>query len=142
MFLGIILVIGLFIHIYMPLIWIPLLYLGPLAIYILAKQYLTVAIWLIIIVLVLQQTSITIWWHNAVYYGIWALSVYIASIFLDRGWAVQGILATVFLVISKIIITGIPQDYLNLAIYTMINGLAITIFLYIADKYHMYEELN
>jgi hypothetical protein len=142
MFLGIILLLGLFIHIYIPLIWVPLLYLGPLAIYILAKQYWTVAIWFFIIVMVLQQTSITVWWHNALYYALWILGVYIASLFLDRGWAVQGILATVFLVMSNIIITGIPQDYLNLAIYTMINGLAITIFLYIADKYHMYEELN
>lgn len=142
MLLGIILLLGLFIHIYIPLIWVPLLYLGPLAIYILAKQYWTVVIWFLIIVMVLQQTSITVWWHNALYYAIWILGVYIASLFLDRGWAVQGILATVFLVMSKIIITGIPQDYLNLAIYTLINGLAITIFLYIADKYHMYEELN
>jgi hypothetical protein len=142
MFLGIILLLGLFIHIYIPLIWVPLLYLGPLIIYILAKQYWTVMIWLIIIVLVLQQTSITLWWHNALYYGIWLLGVYIASIFLDRGWAVQGILATVFLITSKMIIIGIPKDYWNLLIYTVINGVTITIFLYIADKYKIYEEFN
>jgi hypothetical protein len=99
-------------------------------------------IWLIIIVLVLQQTSITLWWHNALYYGIWLLGVYIASIFLDRGWAVQGILATVFLITSKMIIIGIPKDYWNLLIYTVINGVTITIFLYIADKYKIYEEFN
>ena len=142
MFLGIIILLGLWLHIYVPLIWVPILYLGPLIIYILAKQYWTVMIWLIIIVLVLQQTSITLWWHNALYYGIWLLGVYIASIFLDRGWAVQGILATVFLITSKMIIIGIPKDYWNLLIYTVINGVTITIFLYIADKYKIYEEFN
>jgi len=142
MFLGIIILLGLCLHIYVPLIWVPILYLGPLIIYILAKQYWTVMIWLIIIVLVLQQTSITLWWHNALYYGVWLLGVYIASIFLDRGWAVQGILATVFLITSKMIIIGIPKDYWNLLIYTVINGVTITIFLYIADKYKIYEEFN
>jgi hypothetical protein len=142
MFLGIIILLGLFLQVYIPMTWLPLLYLGPLVIYILAKQYWTVVIWLSIIILVLQQTSITLWWYNVLYYGIWILGVYIASIFLDKGWAVQAILATVFLIISKIIIIGIPQDYLNLTIYTLINGIAITIFLYIGDKYKIYEELN
>jgi hypothetical protein len=142
MFLGIIILLGLGLHIYIPLIWVPLLYLGPLAIYILAKQYWTVVIWLIIIVLVLQQTSITAWWHNALYYGIWLLGIYLASIFLDRSWTVQSILVTVFLLISKIIMIGIPQDYWNLIIYTLMNGIAITLFLYIGDKYKIYEELS
>ena len=58
MVLGIIILLGLCIHIYVPLIWVPILYLGPLVMYILAKQYWTVMIWLIIIVAAKNTSSI------------------------------------------------------------------------------------
>lgn len=140
MAIAILLLLSLFLHIIIPTVFVPLFFLGILGIYILAKQYLTAFIWIIIIVLALQISSLTLWWQLGLYYFCWSLGVYISSVFLDKGWAVQSIMATFFLLISNLILNGINIDYMNITIYTLINGLGITVILYVAEKFKIYEK--
>lgn len=140
MILAILLVLSLILHIIIPSIFIPLFFLGILSIYIIAKQYLTACIWIIIIVLILQISSLTLWWQLGLLYLLWSSGVYMASIFLDKGWPVQSIMATFFFLISNLIINGLNIDYINIAIYTFINGIGIATVLYMAEKFKIYEE--
>ncbi len=139
MLLGLILLLSLFLHIVIPSIFMPLFFLGILSIYILARQYWTVFIWIIIIILILQLSSLTPWWQFSLYYFVWSLGVYISSIFLDKGWPVQSIMATVSLIIVNLIFNGFNVDYMNIGIYTIVNGIAIAVVLYIAEKLKIYE---
>ncbi|MEY2986141.1 MAG: hypothetical protein RJB24_370 [Candidatus Parcubacteria bacterium] len=141
MALAILLLLSLFLHIIMPTVFVPLFFLGILSIYILSKQYLTAFIWIIIIVLVLQMSSLTLWWQLGLYYLIWSVEVYVSSIFLDRGWTVQSIMATFFLFISNLSLNGVNIDYINIIIYTLINGIGIAIVLYTAEKFKVYEKI-
>ncbi|MGA1050190.1 MAG: hypothetical protein ACO3TG_01735 [Minisyncoccia bacterium] len=140
MLLGLILILSLFLHIIIPSIFIPLFFLGILSIYILARQYWTSFIWMIIIILILQLSSLTPWWQVSLSYIIWSLGVYISSIYLDKGWPVQSIMATISLLISNLILNGFNIDYTNIGIYTIINGISIAIILYIAEKFKIYEQ--
>lgn len=140
MILGFILLLSVFLHIVIPSIFMPLFFLGILSIYILSHQYWTVFIWLIIIILILQLSSLTPWWQFSLYYFVWSLGVYISSIFLDKGWPVQSIMATVSLIIVNLIFNGFNVDYINIGIYTIVNGIAIAIVLYIAEKLKIYEQ--
>jgi len=140
MLLGLILLLSLFLHIVIPSIFMPLFFLGILSIYILARQYWTVFIWIFIIILILQVSSLTPWWQFSLYYLLWSLGVYISSISLDKGWPVQSIMATVSLMIVNLIFNGFNVDYINIGIYTIVNGIAIAIVLYIAEKLKIYEE--
>lgn len=140
MLLSILLLLSLVLHILIPTVFVPLFFLGILSIYILGKQYLPALIWVVIIVLILQISSITIWWQLGLYYLLWSIGVYISSIFLDKSWPVQSIMATLFLLIANFILNGINIDYMNITIYTLINGLGIAILLYIAEKSKIYEK--
>jgi endonuclease/exonuclease/phosphatase (EEP) superfamily protein YafD len=140
MLLGLILLLSLFLHIVIPSIFMPLFFLGILSIYILARQYWTVFIWIFIIILILQVSSLTPWWQFSLYYLLWSLGVYISSISLDKGWPVQSIMANVSLMIVNLIFNGFNVDYINIGIYTIVNGIAIAIVLYIAEKLKIYEE--
>lgn len=140
MLLGLILLLSIFLHILIPSIFIPLFFLGILNIYILARQYWTSLIWIIIIILILQLSSLTLWWQISIYYVIWSLGVYISSISLDKSWPVQSIMATFFLLISSFTINGLNSDYMDITIYTLINGLGIAIVLYLAEKFKIYEK--
>jgi endonuclease/exonuclease/phosphatase (EEP) superfamily protein YafD len=140
MLLGLILLLSLFLHIVIPSIFMPLFFLGILSIYILARQYWTVFIWIFIIILILQVSSLTPWWQFSLYYLVWSLGVYISSISLDKGWPVQSIMANVSLMIVNLIFNGFNVDYINIGIYTIVNGIAIAIVLYIAEKLKIYEE--
>jgi hypothetical protein len=140
MILGLILLLSLFLHIVIPSIFMPLFFLGIFTIYILSKQYWTTFIWLIIIILILQISSLTPWWQFSLYYFVWSLGVYISSIFLDKAWPVQSIMATVFLIIVNLIFNGFNVDYINIGIYTIVNGIAIAVVLYIAEKLKIYEQ--
>jgi len=140
MLLSISLLLSLVLHILIPTVFVPLFFLGILSIYILGKQYLPALIWIVIIVLILQISSITIWWQLGLYYLLWSIGVYISSIFLDKSWPVQSIMATLFLLIANFILNGINIDYMNITIYTLVNGLGIAIVLYIAEKSKIYEK--
>jgi len=140
MLLSILLLLSLVLHILIPTVFVPLFFLGILSIYILGKQYLPALIWVSIIVLILQISSITIWWQLGLYYLLWSIGVYISSIFLDKSWPVQSIMATLFLLIANFILNGINIDYMNITIYTLVNGLGIAIVLYIAEKSKIYEK--
>jgi len=140
MLLSISLLLSLVLHILIPTVFVPLFFLGILSIYILGKQYLPALIWIVIIVLILQRSSITIWWQLGLYYLLWSIGVYISSIFLDKSWPVQSIMATLFLLIANFILNGINIDYMNITIYTLVNGLGIAIVLYIAEKSKIYEK--
>jgi len=140
MLLSISLLLSLVLHILIPTVFVPLFFLGILSIYILGKQYLPALIWIVIIVLILQRSSITIWWQLGLYYLLWSIGVYISSIFLDKSWPVQSIMATLFLLITNFILNGINIDYMNITIYTLVNGLGIAIVLYIAEKSKIYEK--
>lgn len=140
MLLSILLLLSLVLHILIPTVFVPLFFLGILSIYILGKQYLPALIWVVIIVLILQISSITIWWQLGLYYLLWSIGVYISSIFLDKSWPVQSVMATLFLLIANFILNGINIDYMNITIYTLINGLGIAILLYIAEKSKIYEK--
>jgi hypothetical protein len=137
--LGLILLLSLFTYILMPSIYNPAIFLGILAVYILARQYLLFGIWLITIILVLSSFSLTSWWQLGINYILWSIGVYMSSVFLDKSWAIQSIIATLWLMFCKFIITGFSIDYMNLIIYTIFNGLAIAICLYIAEKLKIYE---
>jgi hypothetical protein len=141
MILGILLLLSLVLHILVPTVFVPSFFLGILSIYILGKQYLPALIWIVIILLILQISSITIWWQLGLYYLLWSIGVYISSIFLDKSWPVQSIMATLFLLIANFILNGSNIDYINITIYTLINGLAIAAVLYMAEKYKIYEKL-
>lgn len=138
--LGLILLLSLLLHILIPSIFIPSVFLGVLSIYILARQYWLVLIWGIIIMLMLQLSSLTPWWQFILYYSIWGIGVYFSSIFLDKSWPVQGIMATVSLIIANLIWNGFNIDYINVAIYTIINGFGIAISMYLAEKLKVYEQ--
>lgn len=141
MLLGLTLVISIFLHILIPSIFLPLFFFGILAVFILSKQYWSVFICCIIIILLIQVSTLTPWWQNILYYAIWILCVYISSISLDKGWPVQSIIATIALLISNLIINGFSIDYMSLGIYTLVNGLGIAIVLYTAEKLKIYEEI-
>jgi hypothetical protein len=66
--------------------------------------------------------------------------MYISSISLDKGWPVQSIMATLSLVVVTLIFNGFNVDYISVAIYTIINGIAIAIVLYTAEKLKVYEQ--
>lgn len=137
--LGLILLLSLFVNILIPNIFNPAIFLGILAIYILARQYAVFFIWLIIIVVSLGEFSLTPWWELAIYYIIWSIGVYMASVFLDKSWAIQSMIATLWLMFCKFIMSGLVIDYTSLIIYTLINGIAIAICLYFAEKFKVYE---
>lgn len=140
MLLGVILLFSLLLHIVIPTILSPLFFLGILSIYILGNQYKTVFIWIIIIVSILQLSSLTPLWKLSLYYILWSLFMYISSISLDKGWPVQSIMATLSLVVVTLIFNGFNVDYISVAIYTIINGIAIAIVLYTAEKLKVYEQ--
>lgn len=137
--LSLILIASLFLYILIPSVFTPALFLGVLAIYIFARQYIVFLIWLIIIVITLSFTSLTPWWEVALYYSLWSVGVYLASIFLDKSWAVQSIIATIWLMFCKFIITGLALDYMYIISYILVNGIGIAIFLYFAEKIKIYE---
>lgn len=141
MLLGLTLVISIFLHILIPSIFLPLFFLGILAVFILSKQYWSVLIWCIIIILLIQVSTLKPWWQNSLYYFIWILCMYISSISLDKGWPVQSIIATIALLISNLIVNGLSVDYISLCIYTLVNGFGIAIVLYIAEKLKIYEKI-
>jgi hypothetical protein len=118
----------------------PLLFLGILSIYIINRQYWAVCMWIMIVVIILQLFSLTPWWQLGLYYFVWSILVYISSIYLDKGWPVQSIIATVSLMIVNLIFNGFNVDYINTSIYTIVNGVGIAIILYIAEKLKLYEQ--
>lgn len=136
-----ILLASLFINIYIPSIYMPTLFLGVLIIYILSRKYVLFLISLLGIIFVLQSFSLTRWWEIALYYCFWSLGIYMFSIFLDKSWIVQSIIATVWLFLCKFIVSGFNLDYLSLTIYTLVNFIGIIIFLYLAEKLKLYEQL-
>lgn len=137
--LSLILVASLLLYILIPSVFTPALFLGVLAIYIFARQYIVFLICLIIIVITLSFTSLTPLWEAALYYSLWSLGVYLSSIFLDKSWAVQSIIATIWLMLCKFIITGFMLDSMHIIIYILVNGIGIAIFLYFAEKLKIYE---
>ncbi len=140
MVLSLILLLGIFLHIIIPSIFFPLFFLGTLIVYILDRQYWALLIWNIIIVLILQVSSLTPWWQFALYYFLWSTFVYIGSITLDKSWPVQSIMATIFLSFSHLILNKFNIDYINWGIYTSVNGIGIGIVLYMAEKLKVYEK--
>jgi hypothetical protein len=48
-------------------------------------------------------------------------------------------MATVSLIIVNLIFNGFNVDYMNIGIYTIVNGIAIAVVLYIAEKLKIYE---
>jgi hypothetical protein len=141
MLLGLTLAISVLLHILIPSIFLPLFFLGILVVFILSKQYWSVFIWCIIIILLIQVSSLTPWWQNSLYYAIWILCMYISSISLDKGWLVQSIIATISLLISNLIVNGFIINYMSLVIYALVNGLGIAIVLYTAEKLKIYEKI-
>lgn len=139
MWLVLIFILSLFLYIQIPSIYTPSLFLGILAVYIVNKQYWLIGFGLAIIVLFLQMTSLENWWEIAIYYSLWSLGIYFASILLDKSWAVQSIIATIWLIICKLILSGFMVDYMNIIIYTIVNGIGIAIFLYFSEKLKIYE---
>lgn len=137
--LSLILIASLFLYILIPSVFTPALFLGVLAIYIFARKHIVFLIWFIIIVITLSFTSLTPWWEVALYYSLWSVGVYLASIFLDKSWAVQSIIATIWLMFCKFIITGLALDYMYIISYILVNGIGIAIFLYFAEKIKIYE---
>lgn len=142
MLLDLIIVGGIAAHIYIPSIWFPIWYIGPLAIYIISKQYMRTILWIVVISVVLTQTSLTVWWVNILYYGIWSLGVYLFSTSFDRGWAVQTVLSSAWLLVSLLIVFGLSIPLNQIAIFIGVNVLWIAISLQIADKYKIYEQIG
>ena len=133
---------SLFLNILVPSIFNPALFLGILAVYILSRQYWLVFLSLVIIIFSLQAFSLTNWWEITLYYSIWSLGVYFASTFLDKSWAVQSIIAGIWLFIIKFILSSFSIDYLDLGIYVIFNTIGIAIVLYSAEKLKLYEQLT
>lgn len=142
MILDIVTLFGTLGYIYIPTMWFPIWYLGPLAIYILSKEYIRAAVWICIISVILSQTSLTPWWVYIGYYGIWCVGVYVSSRFFDRGWAVQSILATVWLMISVLIVNKFSISLENMVLFGFVNGIWLAIVLKVAHKYNIYEQVN
>ncbi len=142
MLLDLMIVGGIAAHIYIPSIWLPIWYLGPLAVYIISKQYIRTVLWVVVISVVLTQTSLTVWWINILYYGIWSLGVYLFSTFFDRGWAVQTILSSAWLLVSLLIVSGFSVSLNQIAIFIGVNTLWLALSLQIADKYNIYEQIS
>lgn len=142
MVLDFIIIGGIAAHIYIPSIWLPIWYIGPLAIYIISKQYIRTVLWVVVISIILTQTSLTVWWINILYYGIWSFGVYLFSTFFDRGWAVQTILSSVWLLVSLLIVSGFSIPLNQIIIFIGVNTLLLAISLQIADKYNIYEKIS
>lgn len=138
--LNLLLLFSLFLYIIIPNVFIPAIFLGILAFYIINRQYFLTIIWLFIIIAVLQSFSLTQWWEFAGYYSFWSLGVYFSSIFLDKSWAVQSIIISLWLFLSKFIFNSFTVDYLNITVYALMNAFSISIFLYFAEKLKLYEE--
>lgn len=137
--LSLILIASLLLYILIPSVFTPALFLGVLVIYIFARQYIVFLIYFIIIVISLSFTSLNPWWELGLYYALWSVGVYLASIFLDKSWAVQSIIVTIWLMLCKFIMTGFILDFMHIIIYILVNGIGIAIFLYFADKLKIYE---
>lgn len=139
--LGFIIILTLLLYIKVSSIFTPALFIGPLAIYILSRQYWSVFIWLITIILVLDYYSLNTFWELALFYSVWSISLAIISKFIERRWSVQSIVAIFLLVVYKIIFSGFQFDYINIGVYGLVNGVGIIIFLYLAEKLNIYEKI-
>ncbi|MEY3470994.1 MAG: hypothetical protein RLZZ223_344 [Candidatus Parcubacteria bacterium] len=139
MFLSLTLFLGILLHIWAPSPFMPILFLGPLAIYVLARKYWVIIIWITTITLMLSISSLTPWFISLLLYVVWCFSFYIISLFIERSWPVQSIFAVICLLVANLIVYGVSIDYILLVIYIIINSIFITLFLYLAEKYNFYE---
>lgn len=140
MLLSFTLFLSILLYMWTPSLFMPAIFLGPLAIYVLGRKYFVVIIWIAIITLLLEISSLTPWWTFLLFYGGWCLSFYILSLFIERIWPVQSIFAILCLLFTSFILYGTKVDYLNLAIYILVNSVCVTIFIFAAEKFNLYEK--
>jgi hypothetical protein len=141
MYLNFILIITLFLYIKFSSVFTPALFLGPLAIYILGRKYLILFFWVLSIIFVLQTYSITPWWKISIFYLLWIATLSIISKFIDRSWSVQSIVTIFLLILCEIIVFGLDINYTSLGIHWILTSITITIFLYCAEKFNIYEKI-
>lgn len=140
MFLSLILFSSILLYMWIPGLFIPAIFFGPLAIYVLGRKYLVVITWLVIITLMLSTSSLAPWWIIFLFYGSWCLIFYTLSLFIERSWPVQSIFAILCLLVASFIAYGTKMDYLNLTIYMLVNSIPMVIFIFSAEKFNLYEK--
>jgi hypothetical protein len=134
--------IGVLLYMYMPIFWLPIWYLAPIAMMIKFKQYEFVMMSIISITLLLQMSSITSSIMIIVLYGIWVLGIYISYSLFDKSSLIQGIIAGIWFSILIVLFKQFNISYVHILIQTTMTVIWTISFLKISDYIQSYEKIS